>query len=738
MNKFYSLITLFLISSAFGQNEMHPRTYNYEAFSYDKPEITAELEDLTPVEYRSHPEYGILPFNAPCDNCYELLQYRKDSSRMFVEKGSEGTQFYSQKGKAPLHYQDSEGNWLYYDYRLKPTSEPGIYQAEKQDTPIEINTNSGETIIYLKDGSEFKFNRISLYHKSVDGVVTLIGAANWSDYSAGDDGIKVYNAWPGIDMEIQLSLDRVKTNYIINSNPGFADGVLIFSDDLEIPQYYSLHTNPDAEIEGLTGMPITEIELSNENGVQVLIDEAFGYDHSGIKENYHIFGYGIEAGKMDLHIPVSWINNPDMVYPLVIDPSVNSSATYTSGVMRYRYNGSYCGGANPDCQYNLVVARPANSTLTGATFDLFHQTSGGCGFSSCWMSEAGFYFQTSCGVDGYWGCAWNGPGTCSASGLDISGLVSCLAPACSGNVTFSIFNSYCWCSTGGNCGNSCHWIDNNSWVVTITGSTLETLGNTATGNGSTTITPPNCKGNTTLDPTAANGVPGYTYSWSTGSTSSTINVPNSPPTTYTCTVTDACGVSRIATFNIDACISMLAIELNEFKGEQVEDGILIQWETLSETDNSHFLLERKQPDGSFEIIGKIDGQVNSSQPTDYRFFDANPQTGLNYYRLTDVNTDGETEHTDVIVVQFNLKINQLGIIPNPNEGVFDLRYDFPYSGEYVLEIYSSQGRLVHTLELIAEKGEHQYQVDLSKLDKGIYSISLISKGKIVTERLLIK
>src|SRR5580698_4721759 len=69
--------------------------YNYTGFSKAQVEITPELESLTSPEFKSHPEYGVLPFNAPCKDCFELLQKRDETHRYFVKEGSKGKEFYA-------------------------------------------------------------------------------------------------------------------------------------------------------------------------------------------------------------------------------------------------------------------------------------------------------------------------------------------------------------------------------------------------------------------------------------------------------------------------------------------------------------------------------------------------------------------------------------------------------------------------------------------------------------------
>ena len=93
-------------------------------------------------------------------------------------------------------------------------------------------------------------------------------------------------------------------------------------------------------------------------------------------------------------IPIHWMNDPSLIYPLTIDPLVTSSATYSSGSMEFRFNGEWCSMTTNNCIYSLTVTKPANCTITGATFAAEYRSvvgAGGCG--ACWMSDAGFYME---------------------------------------------------------------------------------------------------------------------------------------------------------------------------------------------------------------------------------------------------------------------------------------------------------------------------------------------------------
>lgn len=61
-----TILLIFQYIITFGQDTaMHSKVYNFTTFASEvESTITGELNNLTPVSFRSHPEYGKIPYNA--------------------------------------------------------------------------------------------------------------------------------------------------------------------------------------------------------------------------------------------------------------------------------------------------------------------------------------------------------------------------------------------------------------------------------------------------------------------------------------------------------------------------------------------------------------------------------------------------------------------------------------------------------------------------------------------------
>lgn len=97
---------------------------------------------------------------------------------------------------------------------------------------------------------------------------------------------------------------------------------------------------------------------------------------------------------------------------------------------------------------------------------------------------------------------------------------------------------------------------------------------------------------------------------------------------------------------------LLPIELTEFTVNKTNEYNVAKWQTSSEYNNSHFILERSTT-GEFtekDIIGIVDGAGNSDGVINYSYKDLDIPKEINYYRLSQVDYDGNFKQYNIIAV----------------------------------------------------------------------------------------
>ena len=97
----------------------------------------------------------------------------------------------------------------------------------------------------------------------------------------------------------------------------------------------------------------------------------------------------------------------------------------------------------------------------------------------------------------------------------------------------------------------------------------------------------------------------------------------------------------------------LPVELSYFEGTAFPDYNYIEWQTYSEHNSSHFLLEKSSNGETWDTLSTTPASGNSVETINYSQLDNNIDNII-YYRLTQFDIDGEFEMFGPIVIQRNI------------------------------------------------------------------------------------
>jgi hypothetical protein len=170
----------------------------------------------------------------------------------------------------------------------------------------------------------------------------------------------------------------------------------------------------------------------------------------------------------------------------------------------------------------------------------------------------------------------------------------------------------------------------------------------------------------------------------------------------------------------------LPVELSTFTAVQIGSKVLLKWTTETEINNFGFDVERCALSAecqAWEKIGFVNGNGNSNSPKEYSFTD-NPATGNKYYyRLKQIDSDGQTEYSNVISIDLNIP-NQYALYqnyPNPFNPTTSITYNLPADGPVSLKVFDVLGSEVATLVNDNQKsGVHTIPFNGKGLSSGIY------------------
>ena len=176
--------------------------------------------------------------------------------------------------------------------------------------------------------------------------------------------------------------------------------------------------------------------------------------------------------------------------------------------------------------------------------------------------------------------------------------------------------------------------------------------------------------------------------------------------------------------------SPLPVELISFTASKKENDVLLKWITASEKDNDYFVVERTADLISIEEIGKVNGFGNSSTSQHYNLLDKNPLKGLSYYRLRQVDINGDTHYSDWISIRFTSH-SSFSVYPNPAHDYiyFDLHNSDQQSEVKITDI---SGSIVYE-----SKNFNIHGADISHLANGTYFIQLVNDGEVSTSTFMV-
>ncbi|MCB9081807.1 MAG: T9SS type A sorting domain-containing protein [Lewinellaceae bacterium] len=116
---------------------------------------------------------------------------------------------------------------------------------------------------------------------------------------------------------------------------------------------------------------------------------------------------------------------------------------------------------------------------------------------------------------------------------------------------------------------------------------------------------------------------------------------------------------------LQAACGILPVEWGAFTAQwSPKQEVVLDWQTLTETNNAYFVVEHSSTGLVFTEIGRVAGKGTSTSPHHYQFVQANPGPGIHYYRLRQVDWDGQESYSPLVSV-FASQADNLAIYPNP-------------------------------------------------------------------------
>jgi len=185
-----------------------------------------------------------------------------------------------------------------------------------------------------------------------------------------------------------------------------------------------------------------------------------------------------------------------------------------------------------------------------------------------------------------------------------------------------------------------------------------------------------------------------------------------------------------STSTLSPCTAPLPVDWLSFEVQSVSGISILNWQTINEKNNDHFEIQKSKDGISYLSIGTVQS-LSTIGNKSYEFNDENPYTGITYYRLKQVDKNGDFSYSEIKILRNENSSFELSIYPNPTADL--LNYFTGIDGAYTLSVLNGSGLEVIHQEKTSTLIETQ-TLDLSQLASGIYHISIRGSSKTLTTK----
>jgi hypothetical protein len=165
---------------------------------------------------------------------------------------------------------------------------------------------------------------------------------------------------------------------------------------------------------------------------------------------------------------------------------------------------------------------------------------------------------------------------------------------------------------------------------------------------------------------------------------------------------------------------MLPVEFLYVEGEVHDKANVIKWATASETSNDYFEVQRSTDGLHFETIGELQGEGTTLEEQHYFFEDDHPPIGVAYYKIKQVDFNGEFDYSNTIALEREVNFELASVFPNPFTDSFHVQFHSIYERSITVNINDPSGRTVIRHAYECRKGVEQFELDTRSLSCGFY------------------
>jgi len=174
----------------------------------------------------------------------------------------------------------------------------------------------------------------------------------------------------------------------------------------------------------------------------------------------------------------------------------------------------------------------------------------------------------------------------------------------------------------------------------------------------------------------------------------------------------------------------LAAEIAYFKSSCSGNALVLDWQTISESNLDHFEIEHLQ-NGQFAVIGFVQPTGSGVGVENYTFSSTINREGI--FQLVEVDSDGNRIVKSAISASC---ISTDDVIVSYNNGGITMSFDGAGESIESLQIYDAAGRLVYKRDLNVSNGANTVVIPDLNLSHGMYMVRMKNGLNEISEKVI--
>ncbi len=233
---------------------------------------------------------------------------------------------------------------------------------------------------------------------------------------------------------------------------------------------------------------------------------------------------------------------------------------------------------------------------------------------------------------------------------------------------------------------------------------------------------------------AANGTYVWTGSGASGTNRSTSVTPASIGTyNYTVADNNNGGLLDNITVNVSAT---LPVTFTKFNVQKTGAGVAINWVVAEAINHDYFSVERSTDGIHFTEINRNNENISGQSSHSFSLNDINlPPAAVLYYRIRQCDVNGNCKYSDIKTVKFDAK-NKFVLYPVPAGNTVNIVYSNSNAKSVEISIKDQNGRVIMKETRNVTAGINNMQLNITKLNKGNYIVTLNNGKEKWTEKLV--